>query len=62
MGEIAEDMIEGGCCQWCGAYFEDKKHKQGYTHGYSVVCKPCYDENPKLAKQAGLQRALVDTF
>lgn len=34
MGEIANDMIDGGSCSWCGTYFEEE-------HGYPVVCKSC---------------------
>ncbi len=62
MGEIAEDMIDGSCCQWCGQYFSDPDHDVIYTHGYPVACKGCYDENPKKARKVGLQRALVDTY
>lgn len=43
MGEIAQDMVNGCCCQSCGLYFE----KDGYLfcHGYPVVCKVCFDPN-----------------
>lgn len=34
---IAEDIIDGWCCQLCGVYFEEK-------HGYPVVCESCYNE------------------
>lgn len=34
MGEVADDMINGRCCQWCNEYFEKE-------HGYPVVCKAC---------------------
>jgi hypothetical protein len=34
MGEIADDVISGHCCSWCGVYFEDE-------HGYPVVCHFC---------------------
>jgi len=43
MGQIAEDMTEGRCCQICGVYFEEE-------HGYPVLCETCYDllnENDK---------------
>ena len=35
MGEIADDMIEGASCQWCGQYFTEE-------HGYPVVCSECW--------------------
>ena len=41
MGEIAEDMIDGTCCEICGQYFVDKDDNL-YTHGYSVTCKECW--------------------
>lgn len=34
---IAEDIIDGWCCQLCGVYFEEE-------HGYPVVCESCYNE------------------
>jgi len=33
---IAQDMIDGLCCQLCGVYFEEE-------HGYPVVCEDCYN-------------------
>ena len=32
---IAQDMIDGFCCQLCGVYFEEE-------HGYPVLCEDCY--------------------
>jgi len=37
MGELADDMIEGASCQWCGQYFEEE-------HGHPVVCKECWTD------------------
>ena len=34
MGEMANDMITGHSCSWCGAYFREE-------HGYPVVCDEC---------------------
>lgn len=34
---IAEDIMDGWCCQLCGVYFEEE-------HGYPVVCESCYNE------------------
>lgn len=37
MGEIADMMVEGTMCIWCGTCFEEE-------HGYPVVCKSCAEE------------------
>jgi hypothetical protein len=37
MGEIADDIIDGRSCAWCGSMFTVK-------HGYPVVCKGCWKE------------------
>jgi hypothetical protein len=57
MGEIANDMIDGSSCSWCGCYFEEE-------HGYPVVCKECFDDwvkedggNKKKLDKLGLQIA-----
>ena len=36
MGEIAEAMIEGAMCSWCGVVFEE-------AHGHPVLCEDCYE-------------------
>lgn len=46
MGEIADDMINGFCCSYCGIYFEEE-------HGFPVLCKSCYE------KTAGIQKAYI---
>ena len=52
MGEIADDMIDGASCSWCGIYFVKE-------HGYPVVCKSCADgqTNDQLLK-SGVQNAI----
>ena len=51
MGEMADDMINGFSCSWCGVYFEDE-------HGYPVVCRECAKEsNKKELDGLGLQVA-----
>jgi hypothetical protein len=35
MGDIADDIVDGACCQVCGVYFE------GGEAGYPVTCKAC---------------------
>lgn len=48
MGEIAEDMLDGSCCELCGSYFEHpKKNRKGesigiYVHEYPVTCWTCW--------------------
>jgi hypothetical protein len=37
VGEIAEDMVDGWSCSWCGVYFEQE-------HGHPVLCKDCFKE------------------
>lgn len=38
MGEIADDIINGDCCQICGCYFEDE------GAGYPRTCNSCGGE------------------
>lgn len=55
MGEIADGMIEGFSCSWCGVCFEE-------SHGYPVVCQDCYKnwkrEETAKGKQANGKRLL----
>ncbi len=37
MGEIADDIINGFQCSWCGTCFEEE-------HGYPVACQSCWEE------------------
>jgi hypothetical protein len=50
MGDMADDIISGASCSWCGVYFKEE-------HGYPVVCKDCAKGNKAQVKQAGLQVA-----
>lgn len=38
MGEIADMMLEGAMCQWCGEYLGD-------GDGFPVVCAGCQREH-----------------
>ena len=38
MGDIADDMIDGLCCEQCGEYFDD-------SVGYPRLCTSCEKEN-----------------
>ena len=35
MGEIADDIINGDCCQYCGEYFDSE------GDGYPRTCAGC---------------------
>lgn len=54
MGELANDMVDGLSCSWCGVYFEE-------SHGYPVVCKSCSkdeDYDPKNDPQIATKKEL----
>lgn len=61
MGEVADDLIDGNACSYCGIYFIEE-------HGFPVVCIPCYKtwkrENKKGKKKfmaiTGLQVATIE--
>ena len=48
MGDVADDVIEGLACSWCGVYFEA-------YHGYPVLCNDCSRTSTKK-ERAGLQK------
>ena len=50
MGEIADMIIDGGMCEWCGACFRQ-------DHGYPVVCWDCWKDATNEERK-GHQRAL----
>lgn len=51
MGQIADDIVDGFMCSWCGTCFEK-------DHGYPVLCKACQKvTTPKEMKELGLQPA-----
>ena len=53
MGEIADDMISGFMCSWCGTYFKEE-------HSYPVLCKDCQeDTNPVEMEKLGLNPAIL---
>lgn len=52
MGQIADDMVSGFMCSWCGVCFEEE-------HEYPVVCEGCgRDVTDEELKELGLQRAI----
>lgn len=60
MGHIAEDIIDGSCCQLCGCYFE---HPKGgiYVHDMEVVCFDCFEDLTDDEKESCI-KADVKTF
>jgi len=72
MGQIANDMIAGRCCQLCGQYFKnsnsiDKKEfevmsgEELYEHGVPVVCKECWPDLTKKEKSMYV-KAICETL
>jgi len=62
MGQIAEDMIDGTCCSWCGEYFDDGTDNLP-VHGYPVICKGCAEgHNKEELEKLGLQIASHPTI
>lgn len=43
MGDIADDMVNGACCEECGVYFTEE-------HGYPVLCEACWTEDSTTQK------------
>lgn len=43
MGDIADDMTNGLCCEQCGVYFTGE-------HGYPVLCESCWTEGSETQK------------
>jgi hypothetical protein len=56
MGDIADQIINGEACELCVMPF-----KNGYEHGYPVVCKDCWEGLTEEEKKMH-QRALVNTI
>lgn len=44
MGEIADQMVNGSACQWCGVLFEKE-------HGYPVICRNCFDNSTRKERR-----------
>lgn len=45
MGEIADQVIDGSCCELCLTPFSDPGNALApYSHGYPVVCEMCYSQ------------------
>lgn len=61
MGEVADDMLDGTCCQSCGVWNDDLvKSGEGWQEGdpprpwsppgYPWTCPDCKAENAKVRK------------
>ena len=68
MGQIAEDMLDGSCCQLCGCYFNfagnemDGVEQDGiYCHDEPVVCFDCWKDLTDDERE-GYIKADVETF
>lgn len=61
MGQIAEDMLDGSCCQLCGCYFRSNEPDAIYCHEYPVVCRDCWNDLSD-AEHKQYIRADVETF
>lgn len=54
MGTMADDIINGFQCSWCGIYFKEE-------HGYPVLCDDCWKNATKeQIKESGLQKAIYE--
>jgi hypothetical protein len=51
MGQIADDMVNGACCELCGCYFEEEQ-------GIPSVCNDCWEE---LSEEEKAVRNLSDS-
>jgi hypothetical protein len=62
VGDMADDMVDGTTCSWCGCYFQDPEDPDVlFTHGYPVVCKDCRKgHSEKELERLGLQTATAN--
>lgn len=49
VGEIADMIVDGGMCEWCGTVFTQ-------DYGYPVVCSDCWN-NATPEERNGRQKA-----
>lgn len=61
MGEIADDMVNGVCCDQCSCYFQGDKEDEVHVHGYPVTCWDCWKTLSK-AERKQHQRAERQTL
>lgn len=53
MGEVAEDMLDGTCCQYCGVWHDDILAEAKSTEtdgnftpqGFPWTCKDCKEDS-----------------
>lgn len=60
MGQIAEDMLDGSCCDLCGCYFKNPKGGI-YVHETPTTCLDCWDDLTEEEKKQH-KKADVKTF
>jgi len=52
MGDIADDIIDGFQCSWCGVCFTQE-------HGYPVACNDCWKSATNQERSnSGVQKAI----
>ena len=61
MGQLAEDILDGSCCELCGQYFKHSDEGGIHCHEKPVVCWDCWKDLTKEEKKSH-QRAEVKTF
>jgi len=44
MGDMANDIVQGWCCEWCCMFFKRE-------HGYPVICDSCWEDATKEEKE-----------
>lgn len=50
MGEYAEMMLDGTCCQCCGEFLNDGEDGVGYPQ-FCTSCEPPEEKRPKRSKK-----------
>ncbi len=61
MGEIADDIVEGRCCDICGMYFAGDQPNTMHEHGHPATCRECWRDLSKAEKKYH-QKAQRDTI
>lgn len=60
MGDIADDTVDGACCDLCGMYFENPENPDHLaSHGYPATCDECWRELSKRDRKQH-QKALYE--
>ena len=49
MGDMADDLVEGRTCSYCGVMFVE-------SHDYPVLCRECFKQQKKDIAHGEVQR------